>query len=50
MDAQEESRTQNRAIWDFVGGLTPDKRGHGMTDVFCNADPEPKSLGQIRGE
>ena len=50
VDAREESRTEDGAIQDFVGGLAPDTRGHGMTDVFCNADPEAKFFGGVRGK
>ena len=50
VDAREESRTEDRSIQDLIGGFAPDARGHGMTDVFRNADPEAKFFGGVRGK
>ena len=44
VNTQKESRSKDGAIEDLVGGLAPDTRRHGMSDVLGNSHPEAKGF------
>ena len=39
---------EDRAVQDLVSRFTPDTRGHGMSHMFGNTNPEAKGLSQVR--